>query len=199
MKRILVIGASGLIGRAIVDALADRADVVRASLSRAPEKVDISSPDSLRALFSRVGQVDAIVCTGGMARFQPMEKATDEDWAYSLANKLMGQVNVVRMGVSSVGDGGSITLTTGVLAQHPMPGSAIITTVNIAVEGFVRAAALEMSRGIRVNAVSPGWITDTLKALGMDPAAGIAAPEVAKAYVQLIEGDANGTVVVAAK
>jgi NAD(P)-dependent dehydrogenase (short-subunit alcohol dehydrogenase family) len=138
--------------------------------------------------------VDAIACTAGMVRFVPWTQASDEDWVHGVANKLLGQVNVVRLGAASVRDGGAITLTTGVLAQQPMPGGAIATTANAAVEGFVRAAALELGARIRVNAVSPGWISETLVALGMDPAPGVPAAEAALSYLQAIDGGASGSV-----
>ncbi|RBP13830.1 NADP-dependent 3-hydroxy acid dehydrogenase YdfG [Roseiarcus fermentans] len=196
MGKILVIGAKGLIGSAVVEALG--ADTcIRASRS-SDETVDISDPKSLQALFGRVGELDGIVCTGGAARFKPWDQQSDDDWAFCLANKLMGQVNVVRYGAKSVRPGGAITLTTGVLAQHPMPGGAMITTVNDAVEAFVRAVAVEQLQ-VRVNAVSPGWVSETLQAMGRDPSAGIPAAEVAAVMVrQLREGPA-GTIALAAK
>ena len=141
MGKILVIGAAGLIGSKVVEALGAE-NCIRASRS-SDETVDISDPTSLRALFGRVGELDGIICTGGAARFKPWDKLSDEDWTFSLANKLLGQVNVVRYGAKSVRAGGAITLTTGLAAQYPAPGSAIITTVNAAVEAFVRAAAVE--------------------------------------------------------
>jgi NAD(P)-dependent dehydrogenase (short-subunit alcohol dehydrogenase family) len=199
MKRILVIGSSGLLGSHLVKALHSRAEVIEASFSRAQLKVDISDPASLKSLFQRVGLVDGIACTGGTARFVSWEGASDEDWAHGLANKLMGQVNVVRLGASFVRDGGAITLTTGVLAQHPMPGASIITTVNAAVEGFVRAAAVELGSRVRINAVSPGWITETLQAMGMDTAAGLPAARVAEYFVQQMESGAQGSIVLAAR
>jgi NAD(P)-dependent dehydrogenase (short-subunit alcohol dehydrogenase family) len=194
MKRVLVIGSSGLLGSHLVRALRGNADVVEASFGRAAHKVDIADPASLRRLFEAAGPVDAIACTAGMVRFVPWAQASDDDWAHGVANKLLGQVNVVRLGAPFVRDGGAITLTTGVLAQHPMPGGAIATTANAAVEGFVRAAALELGARIRVNAVSPGWITETLTALGMDPAPGVPAAEAALAYVRALETGASGSV-----
>ena len=199
MKKVLVIGASGLLGSHVVKALQGEAEVVEAAFGRAPLKVDIADPASLASLFENVGPVDAIVCTAGMARFVPWAQAGDGDWAHGLANKLMGQVNVVRLGAPHVRDGGAITLTTGVLAQHPMPGGSIVTTVNAAVEGFVRAAAVELGARIRVNAVSPGWITETLHAMGMDPGPGLPAARAAEAYVGQIENGPSGSVVVAAR
>jgi NAD(P)-dependent dehydrogenase (short-subunit alcohol dehydrogenase family) len=199
MKRVLVIGATGLLGSEVVRALQGRADVVEASFSRAPLKVDIADAASLERLYDKVGPVDGIVCTAGMARFLPWSKATHEDWAHGVANKLLGQVNVVRLGAPSVREGGAITLTTGVLAQHPMPGGAIFTTVNAAVEGLVRAAALELGTRVRVNVVSPGWITETLRAMGMDESIGLSAAQAAQSYVRQIEGGASGSVLVAAR
>ena len=198
-RRVLVVGASGLLGGEVVKALAGRADVVAASRTGSSETVDITDKDSLEALFARVGRVDAVVCTAGMVPYVQWADAGDDDWAQGVSQKLMGQVSLTRIGARFVRDGGSITLTTGTLAQHPMPGSSIVTTVNAAVEGFVRSAALEIGRGVRVNAVSPGWITETLVAMGMDPSPGLPAAAVAARFVRLIESDENGVVLVAAQ
>jgi NAD(P)-dependent dehydrogenase (short-subunit alcohol dehydrogenase family) len=199
MKRALVIGSSGLLGSALVEVLRESSEVVEASFGRAPHKVDIAEPASVKALFETVGMVDAVACVAGMARFRPWASLTDDDWAHGLANKLMGQVNVVRHGARFVRDGGAITLTTGVLAQHPMPGGAVFTTVNNAVEGFARAAALELGPRIRVNVVSPGWLTETLVALRLDPAPGLPAAEAALAFAQHMESGPSGSVLVVAK
>jgi NAD(P)-dependent dehydrogenase (short-subunit alcohol dehydrogenase family) len=197
LSRILVIGAAGLIGAGVVKALGESA-CIRASRS-SDERVDISDPKSIAALFERLGELDGIVCTGGAARYKPWGELTDEDWTFSLANKLMGQVNVVRYGLKSVRPGGAITLTTGLASQYPSPGSAIITTVNAAVDAFVHAVAAEPSISIRVNTVSPGWVSETLKAIGRNPADGIPAAEVAKIIVRQFREGATGSVAPAAK
>jgi NAD(P)-dependent dehydrogenase (short-subunit alcohol dehydrogenase family) len=197
VSKILVIGAAGLIGAGVVEALGEE-HCIRASRNSG-ERVDISDPKSLAALFERVGDVDGIICTGGAARFKPWDQLSDEDWTFSLANKLMGQVNVVRYGLKSVRSGGAITLTSGTASQDPSPGSAIITTVNAAVEAFVHAVAVEPSISIRVNAVSPGWVSETLQAIGRNPAEGIPAAEVAKAIVRQFRDGPTGSVVAAAK
>ena len=98
MGKILVIGAAGLIGSKVVETLGAE-NCIRASRS-SDEKVDISDPRSLKALFGRVGEVDGIICTGGAARFKPWDETSDEDWTFSLANKLLGQINVVRYGAT---------------------------------------------------------------------------------------------------
>lgn len=193
--RILVIGATGTIGKAVVAALGSRHDVIPASRHKAHEQVDIADPASLRSLFERVGRVEAIVSAAGNAAWKPLAELSDTDFAFSLANKLMGQVNVVRHGFAHVKDGGSITLTSGVLAQQPMKGSAAVSLVNAGLEGFTRAAALEAPRGIRVNVVSPPWVSETLKAMGQDPSGGLPAADVARAYVDAIEGSDRGEVI----
>ena len=192
--RILIVGATGTIGAPLVAALA-RHDLILASHRRAPEQVDISDPNSIHALYRRIGRVDAVVSAAGDAKFAPLQQLTDDDFAFSLRNKLMGQVNIVRFGMGSVSDGGSFTLTSGVLAQQPMAGSAAISLVNAGIEGFVRAAALELPRRQRVNVVSPPWVSETLTAMGQDPAGGLPAADVARAYVRSIEGSETGSVI----
>ncbi len=193
--RALLVGATGTIGSAVAAALrAEAVEVVSAARSGADESVDLSDPGDVRAMLARVGTVDAIVSCAGAARFVPLLDATDEDWSFSLANKLMGQINLVRFGAANVRDGGSITLTTGVLAERPMPGSSIISTVNAGLQGFVRSAGLELT-ALRVNAVSPGWVAETLSAMGKDPSAGIPAAQVAQAYVRAMSTVVGGEIV----
>jgi NAD(P)-dependent dehydrogenase (short-subunit alcohol dehydrogenase family) len=190
--RILVIGASGTIGKAVVDALSPGNEVIRASSKTSPTKVDISNPNSIRGMYHSLGRVDHVVCCAGNAKFGPLEQLSDDDFRFCLDHKLMGQVNVVRYGFESVNDGGSFTVTSGVLSQTPMKGSGAISLVNAGLEGFVRAAALEAPRRIRVNVVSPPWVTETLIAYNMDPSGGIPAAQVAKTYAKAVQGRDTG-------
>jgi NAD(P)-dependent dehydrogenase (short-subunit alcohol dehydrogenase family) len=192
--KILLIGATGTIGKAVASALGARHDLVLASKHKSHEQVDISDPASLRALFTRVGRVDAIVNAAGGAAWKPLAELSDEDFAFSFANKLMGQINVARIGSAFVSDGGSMTLTSGILSQQPQVSSVAVSTVNSGLEGFTRAAALEVPRAQRVNVVSPPWVSETLSAMGMDPAHGLPAADVARSYVESVEGSANGKV-----
>jgi NAD(P)-dependent dehydrogenase (short-subunit alcohol dehydrogenase family) len=192
--KVVVIGATGTIGKAVADALTKRGhDVIRASRKSAV-RVDIQDKASLNALFEGNKDVDAVVSCAGGAGWGPLGNLSDDDFALSLSYKLMGQVNVVRVARNKVRDGGSITVTSGILATKPTPGSAAVSLVNAGLEGFVRAAGLETERGVRVNVVSPPWVKETLRAMKMDDSSGLAAAEVAKAYVAAVEGQANGQV-----
>ncbi len=196
--KILVIGATGTIGSAVATALSARGHTVVAASRKSGEvRVDVDDPASVRTLFERVGELDAVVSCAGNVAFKPLAALTDDDFAMSLRSKLMGQVNVTRRALATLRDGGSVTLTSGVLAQSPVPGSAAVSLVNAGVEGFTRAAALEATRGIRVNVVSPPWVKETLEKLKMDPAAGLPAADVAKAYVAAVEGRQSGAVIAA--
>ena len=190
--RILVVGATGTIGRAVVAALSASNEVISASLRSTTVKVDIADPASIQQMYRSVGRLNAVVCAAGQAKFAPLAQLSDADFRFCLDNKLMGQVNLVRFGFEHVEDGGSFTLTTGILAQAPMPGSAAISLVNAGVEGFIRAAALEAPRKIRVNAVSPPWVAETLQALKMDTSQGLPATIVARAYVRSVTGTDTG-------
>jgi NAD(P)-dependent dehydrogenase (short-subunit alcohol dehydrogenase family) len=192
--RIVVVGATGTIGKAVVAALEAGHEVVKVGNRGGDHRVDLASKDSIAALFRETGPFDALISVAGAATFAPLDALSDEDFALALDNKLMGQVNLVRAGRDHVRDGGSITLTGGMLAQHPMPGSATISLANAGLEGFVRAAALEMDRGVRVNLVSPVFVKETMEAMGMDSAGGLSAADTARPYVESVQGERSGEV-----
>ncbi len=197
--KVIVVGATGTIGRAIVQAIENRHEVIPVSFSKSMIKVDIADKTSITKMFETTGPVDAVISAAGLAKFGPMYSLTDADFALGLNNKLMGQVNLVRLGIDHVNDNGSFTLTSGILSRKPIKGSTAISLVNSALEGFSRAAALEMPRGIRINIVSPNWVIDTLKAFNMDPSIGTPVEVVARAYVEALEGFMNGEVLDAIK
>lgn len=197
--KIIVIGATGTIGAAVANALAAKKhEVVRAS-RQGDVKVNLEEQATIGALFAAVRNADAVISCAGSAVFKPFAQLTDADYALGLRSKLMGQVALARIAKDHLNDSGSITLTTGVLAMHPMLGSASISLVNAGLEGFVRAAALELPRQLRINAVSPPWVKETMVKFGMDPTPGLAAADVAKAYVAVVEGSYQGQVLEAAK
>lgn len=193
--KIIVVGATGTIGREVVKALSAKGHEVVAASRSAKARVDIRDSASIEQLFATTKEVDAVVSCAGDAAFKPLVDLTDGDFETSLRSKLMGQVNLARIAARHVRERGSITLTSGVLAMQPMVGAAAVSLVNAGLEGFIRVAALEAPRGIRFNAVSPGWIKETMVMLGMDPAPGMSAADCAKIYLRVVEGSQQGTIV----
>ncbi|MFM0167839.1 short chain dehydrogenase [Paraburkholderia sediminicola] len=192
--RILIVGATGLIGGAVVKLLAAEHDIVTASRKGSDLHVDLSNKPSIESMYQQAGTLDAVICTAGAVKFAPLASLSDEDFSFSLANKLMGQVNLVRCGAVHVSQGACFTLTSGTLAQQPMEGSAAVSIVNAGVEAFVRSAALELRGKARVNVVSPGWVAETLASMGRDPSQGVPAAVVAQAYKRSLGGSASGEV-----
>jgi len=156
--RILVIGATGQVGRTAVDALEGH-EIVSASRSGAPT-VDITDPASIERLFASVGQVDAVIVAVGEVPFAPLADLGRDAHESAFRGKVLSQLDVVRIGTPFVRDGGSITLTSGILAREPIATGAAASMANGAVESFVVAAAAELPRGIRINAVSPSVLED---------------------------------------
>jgi NAD(P)-dependent dehydrogenase (short-subunit alcohol dehydrogenase family) len=192
--RIIVVGATGTIGKAVVAALAKRHEIVQVGHRGGEYQVDLADKGSIERLFESVGAFDALVAVAGQAKFGALDGLSDQDFQFSLFHKLMGQVNLVRAGLAHVNDGGSFTLTSGVLNREPVPGSAALALVNGGLEGFASAAALDLPRDVRINVVSPPWVSETLQAMGRDGAAGLPAAQVARAYVESIEGYRTGEV-----
>jgi NAD(P)-dependent dehydrogenase (short-subunit alcohol dehydrogenase family) len=197
--RVLIVGATGLLGKEIVRLLSPEHQVISASRNGSELSVDLTDKASIVSMYQQLGTVDAVICVAGAARFAPLELLTDEDFAFSLTNKLMGQVNLVRCSVGHVAQGGSLTLTSGILSLHPVTGSAVVGIVNAGVEAFVRSAALELRGKARVNVVSPGWVSETLAAMGQAYSAGIPAAVVAQAYKRSLVEDITGQVIPAKK
>jgi NAD(P)-dependent dehydrogenase (short-subunit alcohol dehydrogenase family) len=188
--KIIVIGASGTLGAAIVRALQPRHEVLEAS-RKGPHKVDLHDARTIANLLDNA-HADAVISAAGGAAWKPLSDLSDADFETSLHDKLMGQVNVIRAALTRLPEHGAVVVTSGILAQTPMPNSAAVSMVNAGLEGFVRAAAIEAPRGIRVNVVSPPWVSETLAAMGMDPKHGLPADTVAKSYVAAIEGAMKG-------
>lgn len=188
--RVALVGATGLIGSAVATALAARHEVVGGSRS-AGVRVDIGDAGSIKAFLKEVGPVDAVVCCAGRPRWGPMADLTSDDYLDSLREKLLGQVSLTRQAISHLRDGGAVVLTAGLLSRYPMPGSTAPATVNAALEGFVRAAALEMPRGIRIVVVSPGRVGNP----GTESHPRTPPSEVALAYVEAVEGAMTGSAI----
>ncbi|GGU95035.1 short chain dehydrogenase [Actinomadura cremea] len=188
--KVIIIGATGVLGSAVGALLEREHEVVRAS-RRGPVVVDMDDPATFDALFKAVPDADAVVCCAAGAPLTPLD--ADVDASSVVQAKLLGQVHLVRQAIRHLRDGGSVTLTSGAF-DHPIPGASLGALVNAGIEAFVETAAIEMPRGLRVNAVSPGWVSETLDALGMDGADGTPAADVARAYAEAVEGSAQGEI-----
>jgi NAD(P)-dependent dehydrogenase (short-subunit alcohol dehydrogenase family) len=193
--RILIVGGTGTIGAATAEALEARGhEVVRVGHRDGDHTVDLADPVSIDALYAEVGPVDAVVCTAGVAVFGGIEDLEDAAYETSIANKMMGQVNLVRAGLNAVPENGSFTLTTGTLSQRPSAGTVAVAMVGAGVEAFVKAAALDLEGRWRLCAVSPGHVAESRVASGLDPMPGIWARDLAEYYVRCVEGEATGVV-----
>ncbi len=194
--RVLVIGASGTIGKAVVAELAQRHEVIEVGKSRGEHRVDVLDSAGIRRLFADIGKVDAVVTATGNLHFGPLAEMTPEQFQIGLDDKLMGQIKVVLAAHPFVHDGGSFTLTSGIVGVEPIRFGANATAVNAAIEGFVRAAAIELPRGLRINAVSPTVLTESLPAYGayFRGFEAVSAARAALAYSRSVEGAQTGRV-----
>lgn len=197
--KILAIGANGVIGKAVVSLLQQEHTVIAVGHSQGNYTVDIENKQSIKALYESVGNVDAIISMAGNGEMGSLEDMPDSGYQTVLNNKVMGQVNLVRIGLEYLNDGGSITLTSGQASIRPLPGTAAIAMGVAAIDAFVSAAALELKHGKRINAVSPSMVKETMEQWGIDSATGIPASDVATYYQTSIYSQINGKVLNAVK
>lgn len=194
--KIVIVGATGTIGRWVAAELEKRHQVIKAGRQRGDLQVDITSVSSIEHLFNQTGTFDALVCTAGSGHWQPLATLKEEDFYKGIRSKLMGQVNLVLTGQRFIHPGGSFTLTSGILADEPVKGGANLSVVNAAVNAFALAAAIELDRGVRINAVSPGVVADSAAKFGpLFPGhLPVAMERVVAAYIKSVEGAATGRV-----
>ena len=169
--RILLIGASGVLGRAVATELGARHDIVTAGSKSGDIRIDISDPASIETGLAAAGALDAVACAAGAVNFAPLAAIkpaaiAESSYSLGLANKLMGQVNLALAARERLSDGGSITLIAGILSETPIATGSSASMVNAAVEAFVMTAAVEMPRGLRINAVSPTVFEESMAHYG---------------------------------
>lgn len=195
-KKILLVGATGMLGSVVARALSERADVIEVGNTRGSNQVDITDSQSVRAMFERVGKVDAIVSTAGKVHYGLVTDTTADQFMLGLRNKLLGQIDLALTGQGYLNDGGSITLTSGIVSEHFIRMGSNMAVVNRGLEGFAAAAAGELTRGQRINIVSPAMISESVTAYGpffagFEPVPGVRAGQ---AYVRSVEGIESGKV-----
>lgn len=196
--KIVVIGASGDIGQAACRELGVRHDIVTVGRSSGAYRVDVTDLDAVRELYLKIGHIDAVVSCAGDATFSPLADLNQDTFMVGLRQKVMGQVNLVLAGLDTIADAGSFTLTSGVLDRDPIRMGTNAATANGALAGFVRSAAIEMPRGIRINAVSPGMLDVSAKRYGewFRGHKAVSSHDVGLAYSKCVEGALTGQVVI---
>jgi NAD(P)-dependent dehydrogenase (short-subunit alcohol dehydrogenase family) len=194
MMKILVVGASGTIGQSVVKELSSNHEIIPVGKTSGQFQVDIADESSVHDLFRQTGKVDAIVCVAGNAHFGLLQEMTADQFKIGLLDKLLGQVNLALVGQHHLNDGGSITLTSGSISHHPIVNGANVSAVNAAIDGFIRGAAIELARGMRINSVSPTVLKESWGVYGsyfsgIEP---VPANRVALAYRKSVDGRQTG-------
>src|ERR1700722_15764619 len=194
--KIILMGGPGPRGSAVEKALRARHEIVRAARTSGDFQVDITDPASIERLFSRIGEFDAVVCTAGEVHFAPLAEFTLDRFQIGLHSKLMGQVNLVVLGLKHIRNDGSFTLTTGQINEDPISVGASGAMVNGGLEAFARSAAIELPRGLRINVVSPTVTEEAWSAFGpfFPGQKPVPAAEAALGYVKSVEGMQTGKV-----
>lgn len=189
--RIILMGASGIIGSEIAEALSPNHELIRAGRN-GDVKVDYTDTKSVKAMFEHIGKFDALVTAVGRdSAFKPYDALTDEDFEYGFQRKFMAQINLVRVGTPYINDSGSFTLSSGYLSDYPNPASAATGPFNAAVDSFARTVGPMLPRGIRLNVVSPAPVVSADETgRGV-----VTAAQAAAGYIQSIEGAMNGEVI----
>jgi len=195
--KLLIVGGNGTIGQKVTSYFSNKNEIITAGRTNGEVNVDISDSNSIKKMFEETGKLDAIICIAGEAKWADFNELSEEDFYIGLKSKLMGQVNLVRIGRNYLNPNGSITLSTGILADDPVVGSTSPAMVNGALHSFVKAVVLEIENGIRVNVVSLGMVEDSYdkyaeffpghNAIPMD--------KVVNAYVRSVNGRGNGEII----
>ncbi len=195
--KILIIGGKGTIGKTVTDYFARNNEVIVAGRKSGDVQVNIEESTSIKAMFDTIGKLDAVICIAGEAVWKDFKDLTEDDYYIGFKSKLMGQVNLVRIGKAYLHPRGSITLTTGILADHPVAMTSSAAMVNGAVHSFVKAVALELENTIRVNVVSSGVVEDAYEKYrdffpGHNP---VSMKKVVNGYVKSVEENINGEII----
>ena len=195
--KILIIGGNGTIGKKVSNHFSTKHELIIGGRNSGDITVDIADSNSIEALFKSIGKMDAVVCIAGEAKWASFDSMTEEDFYIGLKSKLMGQVNLVRIGKHYVNDGGSFTLSTGILADHPVELTTSAAMVNGGIHSFAKAVSLELANGIRINVVSSGLVEDAIEKYeayfpGHNP---IPMHKVINGYVKSVEGKGTGEII----
>lgn len=193
--KILLVGASGTLGKAVARQLGQQHQILASGRHSGELRVDLTDDASVAELFARTGAVDAVISTAGTLHFGPLQEMTPAQFNVGLQDKLLGQVRLALAAQHHLNAGGSITLTSGIVSAQPIRDGVNATSVNAALEGFVRAAALELlPRGLRINVISPNVLIESMAAYGpyFPGFEAVSAQRAALAFQRAVEGIQSG-------
>jgi len=195
--KILIVGGKGTIGKHVSAHLSKKHHIINAGRTSGDVTVDIGDINSIKAMFGATGKLDAIICIAGQAKWAAFESLSEEDFYIGIKSKLMGQVNLVRVGKDYLNAGGSFTLTTGILADDPVVNTTAAALVNGGIHGFVKAVSMELKNGHRINVVVPGLVEDSVDDYGdyfpgYNP---IPMNRVVNGFVRSVEGKKTGEII----
>jgi len=196
--KIIVVGANGAVGKSAVDALGDRHEIIAVGRTSGDIQIDIEDQESVRSMYRQVGKVDAVVSAVGHGHFGGVAEMSSEQFMKGINHKVLPQVNLVLVGIDHMNDGGSFTLTSGVLNRDPIRGGSCAAAANGALDGFIVGAAVDMPRGIRNNAVSPGLLEVSVDRFdGFFPGhEAVSSERVGLAFCKSVEGVITGQVII---
>ena len=195
--KILIVGGNGTIGKKVSSFLSKENEIITAGRNSGELRIDLSDSNSIKNLFIKNNNFNAVISIAGEAVWAPFDDLTEEDYYKGIKNKMMGQVNLVKIGRKYINHGGSFTLTTGILADNPVKMTTSAALVNGGIHSFVKAASLEMENNIRVNVISPGLVEDSAEKY-KDYFPGyeiVKMKDLAELYAKVIQGEQNGEVI----
>ena len=195
--KILVVGGNGTIGKTVANRLKEKHEVIVAGRNSGEVNVDIESPASIKAMYEQTGKLDAVISCAGAAKWAAFEEMTEDDFYVGIKSKMMGQINLVRIGKEYMNTEGSFTLTTGILADDPVYMTTNAAMVNGSIHGFVLAVSQELKNGLRINVVAPGLVEDSAEKYGnLFPGhTPVSMKKVANGYVRSVEGKRTGEII----
>ncbi len=194
--RILVIGASGTIGKPLCAELEKRHEVIKAGRSGRDVSVDIESAESIERMYVQVRRVDACICIAASGALDRFDELTEAALLANMRGKLFGQINLVLIGQRYLADGGSFTLTSGIFADEAWKGVTGGAVISGGLHSFVLSAAIELPRALRINVVSPTMVADSAGDFGdlfpgMEP---VPMNRITEAYVGCVQGSRTGEI-----
>jgi NAD(P)-dependent dehydrogenase (short-subunit alcohol dehydrogenase family) len=189
--KIIIVGASGKIGKEVDKALSDSHEIIRVGAHSGDIQADYTDTESVRSMFEKIGEFDSLVSVaGGDSTFKMFEDLNDKDYEYGFDRKFLGQIRLLKYGSEFVRNNGSFVFTSGFLSHYPYPASIATGPLNAAVDTFVMNSAPLLPRGIRLNVVSPAPVVES----GQEGRGRVTAAETAKYFVDAVEGNMTGQV-----